>query len=196
MDEFELTFEVPEMSGAVEDAVADSLDAVIARHHGVVTVTVLVTAPTCLAAARTAIEVLRRLGAPPRRLVDDLVTRGQIAERAGVTRQAVGQWIRGERHSGRTFPRPFVLTGGGLWLWGEVRDALVARGVELDEGISYPSRRESQLVAGMLAADGSAPSWSTGIQTARRFSVTPGTAPGTLLVPAPESVRNDFCLSA
>lgn len=184
------------MSETVEDAVADSLDAVIATHHGVVTVTVLITAPYCLAAARSAIDTLRRLGTPPRRLVDDLVTRSQIAERAGVTRQAVGQWIRGERHSGSAFPRPFVLAGGGLWLWGEVLDALAARGIELDEGISYPTRRESQLIAGMLAADGSAPWWSTGLQTARRFSVTPGTAPGTLLVPAPESVRSDFSLSA
>lgn len=196
MDAFELTFEVPEMSEPVEDAVADSLDAVIATHHGVVTVTVLVTAPDCVTAARSAIDTLRHLGAPPRRLVEDLVTRSQIAERADVTRQAVGQWIRGERHSGVAFPRPFVLAGGGLWLWGEVLDALAARDIELDEGISYPTRRENQLIGGMLAADGHPPSWSTDVQTARRFAVTPGTAPGTRLVPAPESVRNDFCLSA
>lgn len=198
MRDFELTFEVPALAEAAEDAIAEDLDAVIATHAGVTTVTALVQAPDCLQAARTAIGALRRHGASPARLVDDLVTRGQIADRAGVTRQAVGMWVRGERHADNPFPAPFVLTGGGLWLWGEVAQVLTARGDLEDEAVAYPTRRESQLIGGMLAADQVLRgSWSAGLSLGEtKFAVTAGIRPEALAVAAPDSVRTDFALSA
>ena len=107
---------------------------------------------TCLAAASAAIERLRDLGAEPIRLIDDLVGRREIARRAGVTPQAVGLWIRGERHASSPFPPPFVDAGGGLWLWGEVVPALAARGVTVDGDVQYPSRLDSQRIGGILSA--------------------------------------------
>ncbi len=203
MRQFELTFEVPEMAEEIEDAVAEDLDAVIATHWGVTAVTVLFSAADCITAAGTAIEALTRLGAAPRRLVDDLVTRGQIAERAGVTRQAVGLWIRGERHSQDSFPAPFVLTGGGLWLWGEVVVALAARGFVLDEGVEYPTRRDAQLIGGMLAArqepwSGSVAhsTWLAATPANVHFAVTPGTVHDMRPVAAPETFSTDFALGA
>jgi hypothetical protein len=198
MRDFELTFEVPTLAESLEDAIADDLDAVIASHAGVATVTALVPATDCLQAARTAIDTLRRIGAPPVRLMDDLVTRGQIADRAGVTRQAVGMWIRGERRSNNPFPDPFVLAGGGLWLWGEVAQVLTARGDLEAEGVAYPTRRESQVIGGMLAADQAVRgSWSADLLLgATTFAVTAGIRPGSRAVSAPDSARTDFALSA
>jgi len=196
MRQFELTFEVPEMAEEVEDAVADELDAVIAVHSGVTTVTASSPASDCLVAARTLIDVLTRLGAPPRRLVDDLVTRAEIAERAGVTRQAVGQWIRGERHAAAAFPAPFVFTGGGLWRWGEVVDALASWGIRLDEDVTYPTRREAQLIDGFLASEPSGAVWFSAGTANVFFAVTPGTARQARLVAAPADVSTDFALSA
>jgi len=148
---YELSFEVAELPEAVEDAICDAFDAVVATHSGVTTVTFEATGDTCVEAAITASHKFRDLGASPIRLVDDVVTRTEIARRAGVTPQAVGQWIRGERHADSQFPAPFILTGGGLWLWGEVVEALAERGLILNEGVRYPTRRDSQLIGGTLA---------------------------------------------
>jgi hypothetical protein len=198
MRDFELTFEVPTLTEATEDAIAEDLDVVIATHMGVTTVTALVPASDCLEAARSAMETLRRHGAAPIRLVDDLVTRGQIADRAGVTRQAVGMWIRGQRHSDSPFPAPFVLTGGGLWLWGEVAQTLTSRGDLADERVAYPTRRESQLIGAMLAADPARHgSWSAAVSVgATSFAVTTGTRTEGVPVSAPDSVSTDFALVA
>jgi len=69
----------------------------------------------------------------------------------GVTPQSVGQWIRGERHAEELFPNPYILTDGGLWLWGEVVMALASRGEEVEK-IGYPNRRDIQVIGGVLAA--------------------------------------------
>lgn len=152
MPEYELTLELPAITEAVEDQVVDATEAIIAEHFGVTTATVLVVAPDAVSAARVAIEDLSRAGAAPTRLVDDLVSRSQIAERAGVTRQAVTNWVNGSRHAGADFPKPFVLAGGGLWRWDEVLDALRVMGVAVDDDAAYPTRRESQLIGGMIAS--------------------------------------------
>ncbi|HEY8717981.1 helix-turn-helix domain-containing protein [Pengzhenrongella sp.] len=149
---FELIFEFPALSEDLEDAIAGCFDALIATHSEVTTVTLSAEGDTCLLAASSAIDGLRTLGANPLRLVDDLVSRGEIARRAGVTPQAVGLWIRGERHAGTAFPRRFVTAGGGLWLWAEVVPALAERGVAIDDGVQYPTRRDAQLIGAEIAA--------------------------------------------
>lgn len=151
MATYELGFEVATMSSDVEDAVAEELGASVATHSGLTTVTLVVDGPSCLAAALVAADRLQTVGAPPLRLVDDLVSRGEIARRVGVTPQAVGNWIRGDRHPDSSFPTPYVVSSTELWLWGEVRDALRKRGLDLDRGLRFPTRRDSQLIGGALA---------------------------------------------
>lgn len=161
---YELSFEVQELPEDLEDAVCENFDATVAVHQDVITVTLESVGESCLEAATSAIKRMRRLGVQPVRLLDNLVTRCDIARRAQVTPQAVGLWIRGERHASTRFPPPYVLAGGGLWLWGDVVRHLAARGVHLDEGVRYPTMRDSQLIGGELARLGAAaPSWTGGV---------------------------------
>lgn len=152
MPAFEMTFEVPALSEAIEDRVVEVLDATIAEHFGVLTATVLVSASDCVAAAKHALELMGGIGVAPLRLVDDLVSRSEIAERAGVTRQAVANWVGGVRQAATAFPAPYVLSNGGLWLWGEVLAYLRAIGIDADEHVAYPTRREAQLIGDLIAA--------------------------------------------
>lgn len=151
---YEVTFEIAPASEAIEDAVAAAFDGVLASHSGVTTVTLTAEGETAIDAARTAANSLRKIGAPPLRVVEDLVGRTEIAERAGVTRQAVGLWVRGERQAISPFPAPYVLVGGGLWLWGEVLPALRARGVDVDDPMEHLTRHDIHLVNGALGARG------------------------------------------
>ena len=148
---YELRFEVRAIPEDIEDAIAEALDCLVSGHSGVTSVTLSAEGDTCLAAALSAIDALQALGAAPIRLIDDLVGRREIARRAGVTPQAVGLWIRRERHTSSPFPPPFIAVGGGLWLWGEVVPALAERGVLLDEGVRYPTRLDAQRIGGILA---------------------------------------------
>jgi hypothetical protein len=149
---FELRLEISPIPEDVEDAIVDSFDGLIATHSGATTLTLSAGGDTCVGAVESAIEKLRDLGVIPIRLIDDLVGRREIARRAGVTPQAVGLWIRGERHATSLFPPPFVDAAGGLWLWGEVVTALADRGVLVDGDVQYPSRLDSQRIGGILAA--------------------------------------------
>ncbi len=151
MNSYELSFELPTLSEKTEDLVAAQFDSVIAVHVGITTVTLTADGDDCVSAAIAAINTLRKLGAEPIRLVDDVVSRSEIARRMGVTPQSVGQWIRGERHSESPFPPPYVLIDGGLWLWAEVVTALASRGEEV-EALGYPNRRDIQVIGGVLAA--------------------------------------------
>lgn len=148
---YELSFELPALDEETEDLVADQFDSVIAVHAGVTTITLTAEGEDCVSAAIDAVTTLRNVGAEPIRLVDDVVSRSEIARRMGVTPQSVGQWIRGERHAETPFPSPYILTEGGLWLWCEVVTALAARGDNVEE-MNFPSRRDIQLIGGILAA--------------------------------------------
>jgi hypothetical protein len=169
---YEPSFEVAEMSEAVEDQVSNRFDSVIAVHDDVTTVTLTVEGGTCLRTSIAAIGSLREAGVEPIRLVDDVVSRSEIARRMGVTPQSVGQWIQGERHSESDFPAPYILADGGLWLWGEVVKALANRGIEIED-IGYPSRRDIQVIGGVLAANAIvAESGWTSRSSARRAMTT------------------------
>ena len=112
-----------------------------------------------------------------------------------MTRQAVTNWVNGSRQAGTQFPRPFVLTSGGLWRWDEVLNALRAMSVSVDDAATYPTRRESQLIGGMIASrqfelDPSV--FVTGF--AERFGIVARGSRPTLAVKAPLSVKADFAL--
>lgn len=84
------------------------------------------------AAVDTALRALRGMGLEPLRLDVDLVNIAGIAERTGVSRQAVRMWIEGERR--RDFPLPYSASGGlRTWLWSDVHPWLVANKVPLEE---------------------------------------------------------------
>ena len=142
---YELRLEISPITEAVEDAITESFDCLIASHAGVTSVTLSAVGDTCEAATLSAIQKLRDLGAVPIRLIDDLVGRREIARRAGVTPQAVGLWIRGERHAAAHFPPPFVDAGGGLWLWGEVVPDLANRG-------GRPATRNTGRICGSMSS--------------------------------------------
>jgi hypothetical protein len=92
MAEYELTFELDEITEAQKDRIYDAYDAVVAVHGRTTLVTRTASGATGVAAATSAVAELEALGVVVRRLYEDLVSRAQIAERAGVTPQAVGLW--------------------------------------------------------------------------------------------------------
>ncbi|WP_058626146.1 helix-turn-helix transcriptional regulator [Microbacterium testaceum] len=197
MPEYELTFELPRISEDVEELIMDRFDAVIAEHQGVVTATLTVDGADCVSSARAAMDVLAGYGAEPRRLIDDLVTRSQIAERLGVSRQAVGLWISAQRQASIEFPPPFVLAGGGLWRWAEVVPFARALGYELDE-IKLPTRRETQLIGGILAArsDASTGTFITAMIERLAVSTSEEKTPAFAISVAANARVTDFSLAA
>ncbi len=142
MTSFELMFEVESPNDDLVDRLYDSEDAIISSHSGLTLVTMTFEGVSAMSAAKCAVIRLEELGFVVARLYEDLVTRTEIAERASVTPQAVGSWIRGERQATQhgEFPKPFSIAGGsrGLWLWREVNEWL--KGLGKDDGVEYPSR--------------------------------------------------------
>jgi hypothetical protein len=134
---YELILQVTPFPEDLEDTLCCDWDAVVAHHGDDVLVSVTAEGATAQVAAKTAITRLRSLGICVRRLSEDLVSRTMIAERAEVTPQAVGNWIRGERQ-GTNFPQPFTHAAGGLWLWNEVNNWLQAH--DLGDGMNHPDR--------------------------------------------------------
>src|SRR5690625_3875196 len=121
---YELAFESAPMSGALLDKLYDEFDAVVSKIDGTTRIDLIEHGHDGVSAARTAIRRLRGLGVKVLRPIDDLVSRTEIAERAGVTTQAVGLWARGERQ-GAAFPKPYITAGSTrLWRWGEVVEFL------------------------------------------------------------------------
>jgi hypothetical protein len=146
MSTFELLFEIHPVTDETLDRVVEEIEAGHSTHGNTHLLTVWIDGHSALAAAREAVATLSKLGVVVVRLYEDLVTRQDIADRAKTTRQAVGQWIRGERRGSadRTFPDPYHVVGGGVWLWAEV-DSWLAQFGDSD-GVSYPSRCDFPLI--------------------------------------------------
>lgn len=155
--EFELIFVVPEVSGPGDlriEKVEEHLDIVIESHNGLTLATVTAEGSEAVAAALTAATVLAACGLRPVRSYPDLVTRQDIAERAQVTRQAVGNWVRGDRMQSDPFPSPANLAGGGVWLWGDVVAWLQRHDYEIDD-IGFPSMDDhARIDCALLAIPG------------------------------------------
>jgi hypothetical protein len=143
MTAYELIFvldDIGELGDPRVDSIEGDLDAVFGRHDDLCLVTVSVEGTSAYAAG---VEGVRRLGATGftvLRSYPDLVNRPEIAERLDVTRQAVGNWTRGERLSTVVFPTPVHLAANGLWLWGDVVAWHRAKGCETTEvELGFPS---------------------------------------------------------
>jgi len=101
----------------------------------------------------TAVEEARRLthltGATAVRVYPDLVSASAIAERVGVSREAVRKWVA---RVGSPFPPPYGVVGEGMrvWRWVEVLDWLRAtRAYHADE--QHPSILELAQIDACLA---------------------------------------------
>ena len=119
---FEWTFVVLNLDGPDDervDALCEATDAVVESHGGLHLIAVLTEGPTAVDAARRAIAQLRSCDLQATRTYPDFVTRADIAERSNKRRQAVDNWVRGDRQ--KDFPGPVHLVGGGIWLWHDVQ---------------------------------------------------------------------------
>jgi len=120
MRDFELILALDELTAEQEDAIYDNSDALIAGHTGSTRLTATAHGADVIDAAKRLLALLASLGVTVRRFCEDFVTRGDIAQRADVSRQAVGLWVRGERLQDHPFPEVYSTAGGGIWIWGEV----------------------------------------------------------------------------
>lgn len=150
MSVFELIFVTSELGDASDprtEYLLDSFDGVVSSHGGLTLAALSCPGRSALDAAVRAVTELETHGVQVLRLHEDLVTRAEIARRAGVTPQNVGQWIRGERHGG--FPAPHNAAAGGVYLWHDVNAWLeiIGRG----DGMRHPDAHDCARINGRLA---------------------------------------------
>lgn len=148
---YSLTFEVASFTDEQLDDIEQTFDVIASEGHGPTEMTAILEADSPLAAAQVARRVIGGAGIMIRRYLPDLVTRKDIAERAGITTQAVGNYVRGER--GSHFPVPYFDVASGAWLWGEVLPWLREQGVAVDDPCSYLDRRDSETVMQRIWSD-------------------------------------------
>lgn len=135
----------PGSSVELVDELIDEFDATAGTDHtGHDFVTVVGKGRTFEDAARAAVTELQVKGLCIIRLVPDLVTRSEIAERLGVTRQAVQHWVTGSRR--RTFPKAVNPVGGGVWSWHDVHEWAVAQGHCDREDLAFPTSAECDVI--------------------------------------------------
>ncbi|KAA0974754.1 hypothetical protein ACIGB6_06135 [Paeniglutamicibacter gangotriensis] len=121
---YELQLEIAAPAESQLETAENDVELVYSAHGPTHFLTIWQEAATPLSAAMIAIAQLRNSGIKVHRAVEDLVSRQDIADRLNVSRQAVGNWIRGERRGseGEAFPNPYNAVGGGVWLWKDVND--------------------------------------------------------------------------
>lgn len=104
-------------------------DALVSIQRGSIIVDFTREAASAAEAVESACEDVRRAGATILRIEPDpLASASDIAERSGLTRQAVSLYANGER--GEDFPAPVacVTTSRPLWRWSEVASWLHGKG--------------------------------------------------------------------
>lgn len=139
---FEIAFVTESLVDAADeriDRVAEFIPNLVVSSDGELTLmTTLVRGSDAIEAGVTGARAIESSGIRVIRTYQDLVTRQDVADRLSVTRQAVGNWVRGERHDDAPFPAPVSLVAGGVWLWGDVAEWARERGFQMDQ-IQYPS---------------------------------------------------------
>lgn len=150
--DFEIAFAIPEVTDAFDPRVSEvegAMDVVVSSHGGLSVATVIAGGSDAIAAGRTASAILSSCGLPPQRTYPDLVSRQDIADRLDVSRQAVGNWVRGERHHEFPFPAPVNMVAGGVWLWGDIAVWLRRTGRDSDE-LEFPTLADHARLDGIL----------------------------------------------
>ncbi|MFE4194377.1 hypothetical protein ACFRJ9_00785 [Paenarthrobacter sp. NPDC056912] len=149
---FELRLRLGELSEETEDLLVRQLDAVVSRFAGVPYATVLQDAPSGREAAHRIVARVRDLGGNVQSVDFDYVTRTEIADRLGATRQAVAYWVAGLRQADFPFPHPAIQAGVELWCWSDVVDWALASNHAVDEAVTLLSADEIAVINGELAA--------------------------------------------
>lgn len=152
---FEIAFVTEHMSGPDDARIDEALESVpnlvVASDGDLTIVTTLVRAADAIEAGLRAAKALEASGIRVSRTYQDLVTRQDIADRLSVTRQAVGNWARGDRHADVPFPTPTSLVAGGIWLWGDVATWARACDFDIDEAL-FPSLEDHNRLDLLIAA--------------------------------------------
>ncbi len=120
------------------EQVEAQFDCMVDCHTDITLFTLTTPGTSAFTAGVAAVHVLDATGITVDRSYQDLVTRQDIADRAEVTRQAVGNWVRGERAGANRFPAAVSLVAGGLWLWRDVNRWLSDRGLTHDS-LGHPT---------------------------------------------------------
>lgn len=153
--DFEWTFIVTGLNERRADGLLDDLDCIVGTTHGREDfVTVTASGPDAASAGRAMLSELAGRGLTVVRSERDLVDRQDISNRLGVSRQNIGQWVRGERGL-LTFPLPFSDVSGGVWLWGDVVGWLRRTGRnDGTAGMEFPSAQDHDLLNALIAGGG------------------------------------------
>lgn len=128
-------------------------------HDGQVFATVFTSAADPVAyAAGVAARIAEHIpGARVTGADEQLVSVGDIADRAKVTPEAIRLWAAGKRRSGSSFPRPRGRISQGrtqmkVWAWGEVHAWLRAEyNIPVEPNLTYLSAREHAKLNAILA---------------------------------------------
>lgn len=137
-----LTFEVASASDDQLDQIESHFDVISSEGHGAPEITALVEAADAPNAFQAARRAIGEAGVRIVRFLPDLVTRAEIARRAGLTTQAVGNYVRGDRRD--HFPEPYLHVPDSVWLWSEVLEWFRARCREIQDAGHYPTRLEAE----------------------------------------------------
>ncbi len=149
---FEVRLRLGELPEPVEDLLVEQLDAIVSRFAEVPYVTVLQDAASGTEAAHRVVDQVRHLGGEVQAVDFDYVTRGEIAERLGTTRQAVAHWVAGQRQAAFPFPRPAIQAGVSLWCWSDVVIWATVSSHAVSEDVRLLSADEIAMINGELAA--------------------------------------------
>lgn len=139
---YSFTFEIVSFDLEQLEALEDQFDVVAADGHGLTELSVVVEGDTLEVAYELARQEIGKVGICIKRYMPELVGRREIADRAGVTQQAVGNYIRGDR--GSDFPGPYFPVAQGVWLWGEVLPWLQAQSGSIVDECTYPDRAQTE----------------------------------------------------
>lgn len=125
-------------------------DAVVGLQRGVFALHFDREASSFEEAVGSACADVERTGATVRRIEPDpLVSSSDIAERVGLSRQAVSNYVTGERGQGFPAPVACVTTARPLWSWSEVATWLCTKGRLSDETVGR-ARSLEKLNAGLV----------------------------------------------
>lgn len=109
---------------------------------------------------------------------DDLVTTTAVADRTGVTREAVRLWAKALRGT-KDFPAPFAMIplaekASPVWRWARISEWLDAHGY-VGDGVQYPTDRDIALINARLSAGrGIAQNARLGLTRLRNFAYAAG----------------------
>lgn len=151
---YELRYALYSVSESAVQAVEESYDAIFYSAFDTCGATLLAEGTDAVDVALTTARHLDRLDAKVERLVPDLVTRNEIAERFGVTRQTAHNWSSGDRREG--FPAPRIVSAAPLWYWPDLVDWSRVHNVagNPDNDVTFPTFDQVDVINALRRSPG------------------------------------------